>query len=99
MNNVKYVPSDKDTFVIEENDERIAEMIVSISGNEMSVYHTEVLKKLEGQGIGTKLIEAMTAHARANQLRVIPYCPFVKAQFRENEERYADIWEKDHQRT
>lgn len=99
MNDVKYVPNDKDVFVIEENGKRIAEMIVSISGNEMSVYHTEVEKELEGQGIGKKLVDAMVSHARSKKLFVIPYCPFVKAHFRRKEEEYADIWKRENTRS
>ncbi|AKD05025.1 GNAT family N-acetyltransferase [Pontibacter korlensis] len=91
MDNVKYIPNDKDVFAIEENGERIAEMIVSIANKEMSVYHTEVKKELEGQGIGTKLIEAMTDYARSKKLSVIPYCPFVKKSFKNNPDKYADI--------
>jgi predicted GNAT family acetyltransferase len=57
-------------------------MIVGIAEKELSVYHTEVVEHLEGQGIGTRLIEAMIEHARAHQLSVVPYCPFVKAHFK-----------------
>lgn len=97
MNEIKFITAGKDenTFVIEENGERIAEMAVGISGKEMSVYHTEVAEKLEGQGIGKKLIDAMTEYARTNGLKVIPLCPYVHAQFKKHSQEYADIWKKD----
>jgi len=41
--------------------------------------HTLVPKKLEGRGIGSKLIRAALDSARDRSLNVIPICPFVKA--------------------
>ena len=41
--------------------------------------HTEVPKALEGQGLASKLIRFALDHARAQQLTVMPMCPFVKA--------------------
>lgn len=81
-------------FVIEEADERLAEMAVGISGNNLIVYHTEVSEKLKGQGIGTKLLDEMVNYARNNNLKVVPLCPFVHAQFKRHTEKYADIWNK-----
>ncbi len=47
MNDIKFMQADKgeSVFALEENGERIAEMVVGISGKEMSVYHTEVAKR------------------------------------------------------
>jgi predicted GNAT family acetyltransferase len=41
--------------------------------------HTLVPKKLEGRGVGSKLIRAALDSARDRGLKVIPICPFVKA--------------------
>jgi predicted GNAT family acetyltransferase len=95
MSEVKYLPKEKDVFAFEENGERLAEMIVSVSGKEMSVYHTEVDKRLEGRGAGKKLIEAMSDYAREHELRVTPYCPFVKSQFQKYPDKYSDIYQKE----
>lgn len=94
MNDIKLIlgESGKGAFVIEENNERIAEMALSITGNKMIVYHTEVSDKLAGQGIAKKLLGEMVAYAREHALQVIPLCPFVKAQFERHPELYADIW-------
>ena len=81
-------------FYIMDGDEQVGEMEVSVEGNEMTVYHTEVSPKAEGKGLGKKLLAAMVDHARKNQLSVIPLCPFVHAQFKRRAEEYADIWKQ-----
>lgn len=79
-------------FVIQEDGARIAEMEIGISGGNLTVYHTEVAEKLKGQGVATRLLETMVAYARGHNLKVIPLCPFVSAQFRRHPEQYSDIW-------
>jgi predicted GNAT family acetyltransferase len=81
-------------FIIEEAGEQLAEMAISIAGDNLTVYHTEVSDKLKGHGIGSQLLERMVNYARDNKLKVIPLCPFVHAQFKRHPEKYADIWNK-----
>jgi predicted GNAT family acetyltransferase len=81
-------------FVIEEGDERLAEMEISISGNNLTVYHTEVAEKLKGKGVAGELLKKMIAYVRENKLKVIPLCPYVNAQFKRHPEEYADVWNK-----
>jgi predicted GNAT family acetyltransferase len=82
-------------FVIEENNERIAEMEIGIAGNNLTVYHTEVAEKLKGQGIAGKLLSTMVDYARAHHLKVIALCPYVLAQFKRHPEQYADVWNQN----
>ena len=79
-------------FYIKANDEQIAEMKIGISGNDLTVYHTEVLPKAEGRGLAKKLLLAMVDYARKNGLKVIALCPYVFAQFKRHPEEYADVW-------
>ncbi|HSV10766.1 MAG TPA: GNAT family N-acetyltransferase [Hanamia sp.] len=81
-------------FYINENDEQIAEMRIGISGNDLTVYHTEVSPNQEGKGLAKKLLSAMVAYARENGLKVIAFCPYVLAQFRRHPQEYEDIWKK-----
>ena len=79
-------------FYISENNERIAGMQVGISGNHLTVYHTEVSPNNEGKGLAKKLLSAMVDYARKNNLKVIALCPYVLAQFKRHPEEYADVW-------
>jgi len=79
-------------FYINENDEQIAEMQIGISGNDLTVYHTEVSPDHEGRGLAKKLLTAMVEYARKNQLKVIALCPYVFAQFKRHPQEYDDIW-------
>jgi hypothetical protein len=85
-------------FYIAEGDEQLGEMEVSISGSNLTVYHTEVSEKAEGKGYAKMLLKEMVRHARMNDLKVIPLCPFVHAQFKRHPEEYADVWNKDEDR-
>ncbi len=39
--------------------------------------HTEVPDKLEGQGIGSQLVEAVLREVERQDLTLVPLCPFV----------------------
>ena len=87
-------PPSRGAFVIEEGRKRLAEMAFGISGENMTVYHTEVDEELQGKGVATKLLKIMVDYARTNHLKVIALCPYVAAQFQRHPEEYADIWKK-----
>ena len=82
----------KGKFYIEEDNERLGEMVIGINGNNLTAYHTEVSPKAEGKGYAKALLNAMVNYARKNRLHVIPLCPFVHAQFKRHPEDYADLW-------
>ena len=79
-------------FSISEGEEKVAEMNIGVSGNQLTVYHTEVLPKAEGKGLAKKLLVAMVEYARKNNLKVIALCPYVHAQFLRHPDEYSDIW-------
>ena len=85
----------KGAFVIEDNNERVAEMQVAIKGSNLTVFHTEVSPKLQGQGVAARLLAHMVAYARQHGLKVIALCPYVGAQFKRRPEQYTDIWNRD----
>jgi len=83
-------------FTISEAGKTLGTMVVSISGNLLTAYHTEVSPEVEGKGFGKKLFEAMVNYTRSNHLKVIPLCPFVLAYFKRHPEQFLDIWENPH---
>ena len=88
-------PAGHGAFLIEKEGERLAEMVVSVAGENLTVYHTEVSEKLRGQGVAAKLLKAMTTYVREHGLKVIPLCPYVHAEFKRHPDQYADIWNQD----
>src|SRR4051812_1654757 len=82
-------------FYISEGEDQIGEMVFSIKGKNLVVYHTEVDPKAEGKGYAKQLLAEMAAYARKNGLMVIPLCQYVHAQFKRHPEQYADIWNKE----
>ena len=82
----------KGAFYIEIDDKKVAEMTYShAEPNKIIIDHTEVSETLKGQGVGYKLVEASVDYLRANNLKVIPLCPFANAVFKKKHNEYADI--------
>jgi predicted GNAT family acetyltransferase len=86
---VRHVPTaTRGAFVIERDEQRLAEMTYVRAGEKrIIVDHTFVDDALRGEGAGRKLLQALVEWARAEQLLVIPVCPFAKSMF----ERDASI--------
>ncbi|MES2731666.1 MAG: GNAT family N-acetyltransferase [Bacteroidota bacterium] len=96
MNDIQLKLNDEgqEAFVIEENGEQVAEMVIGLSGNNVVIYHTEVSEKLEGKGMAKELLMQAVAYAREQHKKIIPLCPFVSVQFKKHPDEYADVWEK-----
>ena len=81
-------------FYILEGEEQLGEMVFSVTGPVLTVHHTEVSDEAEGKGFAKKLLSAVSEYARTNQLKIIPRCSYVRAQFKRHPEEYEDVWEK-----
>jgi predicted GNAT family acetyltransferase len=55
--------------------------------------HTEVPPQMEGRGIGSALARFAMHYAEANELKVIPTCPFLAGYLRRHPEYHHLIWE------
>ena len=55
-------------------------------GNVLQLHHTEVPVALEGQGIAGQLVKAALEYARAEGLRVAPYCSYVRSYLKRHPE-------------
>ncbi len=53
--------------------------------------HTGVPDSFRGSGAGLALVQALVAAARDEGFKIIPLCPFVKAQARKHPE-WADVF-------
>ncbi len=68
----------------------LGEMTFVNSGSFYIIDHTGVTDAARGLGVGKKLVAAFVEHARANNMKVLPLCPFAKAEFEKNE-TYGDV--------
>ena len=71
-------------------DGHVAASYYEIADGVITFVHTEVPPELGGKGIGSKLIKGALDQVRAEGLKVIAQCPFVKAYFEKHPE-YADL--------
>ena len=71
-------------------DGHIAATYYKIDAGVITFIHTEVPPELSGKGIGSKLIQGALDQLRAEGLKVIAQCPFVKAYIDKHPD-YADL--------
>ncbi|OPC23962.1 acetyltransferase [Elizabethkingia anophelis] len=74
------------------DDRKAGKMDVSVAEGKLTVYHTEVNPEYEGRGFAKLLLEKLVSYARENNLKIVPLCPYVHAQFKRHPEEYADVW-------
>lgn len=81
----------KSFYIGESEDAPLAEMGYVNSGEKLIIIdHTTVPDSLSGQGVGKKLLKELVDWARAENLKIMPLCPFAKVQMEKNEE-YQDM--------
>ena len=68
----------------------IAASYYKLADGVITFMHTEVPSELGGKGVGSTLIKGALDQARADGLKVIAQCPFVKAYIDKHSE-YADL--------
>jgi uncharacterized protein len=71
-------------------DGHVAATYYEVADSVITFIHTEVPPELGGKGIGSKLVKGALDLARAEGLKVIAQCPFVKAYIDKHAE-YADL--------
>lgn len=72
----------KGAFVAYEENMKVGEMTYSIAGaDKIIIDHTEVDPEQKGKNIGKLLLQKAVEHARENNIKIIPLCPFAKAMF------------------
>jgi uncharacterized protein len=77
----------KGYFFVGEENNRLAEMTYTLPfPNKMIIEHTEVSDALRGQNVGYQLVDAAVEYARANNIKIIPLCPFANSVFKKKPE-------------
>lgn len=97
MENTKVVFKDNGIYgevQLFSDDKKAGKMDISVADGKLRVYHTEVSAEYEGRGFAKLLLDQLVSYARENNLRIIPLCPYVLAQFKRNPEEYVDVWLK-----
>jgi len=61
-----------------------------LDGNVITFEHTEVPPELGGKGVGSRLVQGALDQIRAEGLKVVAQCPFVKAWIGKHPD-YADL--------
>jgi hypothetical protein len=61
-----------------------------LTGNVISLDHTETPAAARGQGLASRLVESVLQIVRARGLKVVPRCPFVRAYLGKHPE-YSDL--------
>jgi uncharacterized protein len=56
----------------------------------IALVHTETLPEFEGRGLGGKLVRGALDDARAREMSVLPFCPFVNGWIERHPE-YTDL--------
>lgn len=70
------------TFKALENDIEAGAMTYTWAGpTKFIIDHTDVNPDFKGKGIGKQMLMKAVEYARANQLKIMPLCPFAKSVF------------------
>ena len=76
----------KGAFYIDEDGEWIAELTYVRNDTVMTIDHTEVDEKLQGEGIAEDMVRAAVEYARENGLKIKPACSYAKKVIEETPE-------------
>lgn len=70
-------------------------MVLSITDDVITVYHTEIVQEHNGKGYAQLLLDELVLYTRKKKYKIIPLCPYVLANFKRHPEAYNDIWKKN----
>ncbi len=81
---------DQERFEIRADGELAGFAEYQLRGPEISFLHTETDDRFHGHGVGGRLVQSALDAARERDLKVLPYCPFVRNWITGHRE-YADL--------
>jgi predicted GNAT family acetyltransferase len=77
-------------YEIEVDGEVAGFLLYRVEPGVLELVHTDVDPKWEGQGVGGALVKGALDDIRARDLKIRPFCPFVRAYLRRHPE-YQDL--------
>ena len=77
-------------YEIEVDGELAGFLLYRVEPGVLELVHTDVDPKWEGKGVGGALVKGALEDIRARDLKIRPYCPFVRAYLRRHPE-YEDL--------
>jgi predicted GNAT family acetyltransferase len=77
-------------YELDEDGHVVGEILYRRYPDRIVLVHTEVPPELEGQGLASRLVAGALDDIRAQGLRVVPVCPFVRAYLSSHPE-YAEM--------
>jgi predicted GNAT family acetyltransferase len=83
----------KGAFVWTQDGKRLAEMSYTTAGTRVIIDHTQVDEVLRGKNAGALLVRAAVEWARAENVKLLPLCPYARSVFEKTPE-YADVLAK-----
>ncbi|QTN38253.1 N-acetyltransferase [Cryomorphaceae bacterium] len=82
----------KGAYYFDQDGQRMGESTYTMAGpDKLIIDHTEVDDSLQGTGKAAQLVQAIVDHARENQLKIMPLCPFARLMFDKKGEEWADV--------
>lgn len=82
------------SFYVGDNEEEpLAKMELTRSGDEIIIQHTFVSEQLRGQNVARLLLKAVVDFAREENKTITPVCSFAKAELNKNID-YSDVLHK-----
>lgn len=77
------------------NEVLVGKMSLAMTGGRLAVFHTEVFPEFEGKGFAKLLLNELVRYAIEKNVKIVPLCPYVNAQFRRHSSEYENVWSKD----
>jgi hypothetical protein len=72
-------------------DEATAKLEYELDHGRLLLLHTEVPEAFRGRGVGGRLVDAALAKARADNLTVVPWCPYLRRWLKDHPEQIAEV--------
>jgi len=69
---------DEGRFELRLGDEIAGFASYRVRGSKVSITHTEIDQRFEGQGLGSRFVQQLLDQLRADGTGLLPFCPFVR---------------------